>query len=176
MYCAALCALIVGFINIAGATVEHSPVDALRARFYIIEEQLWKNVTDIGWNEHTEVGADVELTKQFKRLNEDIRSLPKMKKPELGHLWLWNKAWEKVRKIEGMYKEFLEFSETQAMPGSVPAPVKKWLDLAEHVLMDPELSVVNAVNKLSDLMEHGDLFRVALQVFNKHKNESYYYD
>lgn len=159
----ALCALLACVLTATSSDV--SPVDSLRSKLFRLEENLWKNVTDPKWNEKVELGADVELTKAFIKLNEDVEAVPKQNKPVLTDSWLWSKATEKVQIINGLYNEFLEFSKRQATPGSVPAPVKDWLDLTEHVLMDPKSSVSQAVKKLDDILEHGDLFRAVLQVY-----------
>lgn len=150
---------------LTATSLDVSPVDSLRSKLFRLEEDLWRNATDPKWNEKVELGADVELTKAFIKLNEDIESVPKQNKPVLTDSWLWSKATEKLQLINGLYKEFLEFSERQAPQGAVPAPMKNWLDLTEHVLMDPKSSVVQAVRKLDDILEHGDLFRTVLQVY-----------
>lgn len=142
--------------------VDLTPADNLRDTFYTLENDLWKNVTDPAWTEGG-LGGDVELTKAFVGLNELLEALPKVPRPPLDS-WLWNKAMEYLGVIDGLYTNFVEFIEHNATPGTVPAPVREWLDLAEAILMDPKLSVNTSVTKLNGLMAHGDLFRTALQV------------
>ncbi|XP_068633247.1 uncharacterized protein orion isoform X3 [Battus philenor] len=138
-----------------------SPVDNVRNRFYSLEVSLWKNVSDPNWLSSGQ-GGDVELAKYFVTLNEYIEAIPSPPRPPLG-TWLWTRATEKLQIINGLYKSFVEFVRRQATPGSVPAPVREWLDLAESVLMDPKASVAQAVRKLHDLTEHGDMFRAVLK-------------
>lgn len=137
-------------------------VDFIRDKFYFLEEDLWQNVTDPSWRD-SGLGGDVELTKAFVALDEQIESIPMRPRPPLN-FWLWSKASEKLQVIDGFYKNFVQFVRRQAAPGSVPAPVREWLDLAEQVLMDPKASVAIAVRKVHDLLQHGDMFRAALQV------------
>ncbi|CAH2048299.1 unnamed protein product, partial [Iphiclides podalirius] len=138
-----------------------SPVDDVRNKFYALEAALWRNVTEPGWLSAGQ-GGDVELAKCFVTLNEYVESVPRTARPPL-RTWLWSMAMEKLQVIDGLYKNFVEFVRRQATPGAVPAPVREWLDLAESVLMDPKASVAQAVRKLHDLTEHGDVFRAALQ-------------
>lgn len=147
-----------------GLAKDLNPVDNLREIFYNLENDLWRNVTDPGWSENPS-GGDVELTKAFVRINDRIKSLPSTTRPLLKS-WLWMKASEKLQVIDALYTNFVEFIVRQATPGGVPAPVREWLDLAEAILMDPKSSVAQAVRKLHDLLEHGDLFRTALQVYD----------
>nr|XP_026492111.1 uncharacterized protein LOC113397811 isoform X3 [Vanessa tameamea] len=136
-------------------------VDNLRNTFYEVEKALWKNVTSSEWSA-AGVSGDVELTKAFVTFDEKIQSVPPP--PRGPHdTWLWAKATEKMRVIEGYYKNFLSFIKRQSQPGAVPAPVKEWLDLAEGILMDPKSSVAQAVRKIHDLLEYGDMFRGILQ-------------
>lgn len=145
-----------------GLAKDQTPVDNLRQIFYDLEDNLWKNVTDPAWRDNG-FGGDVELTKAFVAINDQIEALPVATRPTFSS-WLWLRAAEKLQIIDGLYKNFVGFITRQAMPGGVPAPVREWLDLAESILMDPKSSVSQAVKKLHDLMEHGDLFRTALQV------------
>ncbi|XP_013164309.1 PREDICTED: uncharacterized protein LOC106115465 isoform X3 [Papilio xuthus] len=138
-----------------------SPVDKVRSNFYDLEVSLWKNVSNPSWLS-TGQGGDVELAKFFVTMNEYIEAVPPPPPTPVG-IWLWSKARDKLRLIDGLYKNFVEFIQRQALPGSVPAPVREWLDLAESVLMDPKASVAQAVRKLHDLTEHGDMFRAVLQ-------------
>ncbi|CAK1579900.1 unnamed protein product [Parnassius mnemosyne] len=140
------------------------PVDEVRNKFYSLEVTLWKNVSNPNWGEFG-LGGDVELTKSFAILNEYIEAVPRPPRPPL-ETWLWVKATEKLQVIDGLYKSFVEFVRRQATPGAVPAPVREWLDLAESVLMDPKASVAQAVRKLHDLTEHGDMFRAVLKEEN----------
>lgn len=139
-----------------------TPSDHLRGKFYELEDKLWKNVTDPDWS-NAGLGGDVELTKIFSRFADEVESVPRTSRPPV-HYWLWSKAAEKLQIIDSLYKNFVEFIRRQAVPGAVPAPVKEWLDLAEGILIDPKTSAKPALNKLGDLLEHGDLFRVPLQV------------
>ncbi|CAH2981054.1 unnamed protein product [Chilo suppressalis] len=140
---------------------ELSPVDHLRSKFYALEEDLWRNVSDPMWRE-SGIGGDVELTKAFVVLDEQIEKAPRSPRPPLKS-WLWMKAFEKLQIIDGLYENFVQFVKRQAVPGAVPAPVKEWLDLAESVLMDPKTSTAQAVRKLHEWLQHGDLFRTILQ-------------
>lgn len=142
-----------------------NPVDELRQSFYNLEVDLWRNVTDPAWSENG-LGGDVELTKAFVDLNKQIEAVPAAIRPTLKS-WLWTKTVEKLQIIDGLYNTFLEFAKRQATPGAVPSPVREWLDLTETVLLDPKTSVAQAVRKLHDLMEHGDLFRTAVQVWHE---------
>ncbi|XP_045498675.1 uncharacterized protein LOC123696512 isoform X3 [Colias croceus] len=136
-------------------------VDTVRSKFYELEQQLWKNVTDPEWTQ-AGLGGDVELTKAFVAFDEHVASVPRPPRPPLDS-WLWIKAVERLQMVDGFYKSFLEFVHRQAKPGAVPAPLREWLDLAESILMDPVASVAQAVRKLHDLLEHGDMFRSVLQ-------------
>ncbi|XP_045773211.1 uncharacterized protein LOC123872741 isoform X3 [Maniola jurtina] len=136
-------------------------VDNIRNKFYDLEDKLWKNVTNPEWSTGG-LGGDVELTKAFVKFDEQIESVPRPPRPPFD-TWLWLKLVEKSQIIDGYYKNFVEFAKRQAVPGSVPAPVREWLDLAEGVLMDPKASVAQAVRKIHDLLEHGDMFRAMLQ-------------
>lgn len=144
------------------AAEDLSPPDYVRSKFYALEEELWRNVTDPLWRE-AGLGGDVELTKSFVVVDNQIEMIPRSPRPPLRS-WLWTKALEKMQIIDGLYKNFVQFVRRQAVPGTVPAPVKEWLDLAEAVLMDPKTSAAQAVRKLHDLLEHGDMFRSILQV------------
>ncbi|CAH2255101.1 jg7232 [Pararge aegeria aegeria] len=136
-------------------------VDHIRNKFYDLEDKLWRNVTNPEWSSGS-LGGDVELTKAFVKFDEQIEALPRPPRPPFD-TWLWLKFVEKSQIIEGYYKNFVEFARRQAVPGSVPAPVREWLDLAEGVLMDPKASVAQSVRKIHDLLEHGDLFRSMMQ-------------
>ncbi|XP_023948445.2 uncharacterized protein LOC112053291 isoform X3 [Bicyclus anynana] len=146
---------------LAVARCDPTAVDDARNKFYDLEERLWKNVTNPEWSSSS-VGGDVELTKAFVKFDEKIETLPRPPRPPFD-TWLWIKFVEKSQIIEGYYKNFVEFAKRQAVPGSVPAPVREWLDLAEGVLMDPKASVAQAVRKIHDLLEHGDMFRSMIQ-------------
>ncbi|KAL0839141.1 hypothetical protein ABMA28_017111 [Loxostege sticticalis] len=122
---------------------------------------MWNNVSDPLWRE-SGLGGDVELTKAFVVLDNQISSIPRPPRPPLSS-WLWLKATEKLQIIDGLYKSFVDFARRQSAPGAVPAPVKDWLDLAESILMDPKTSAMQAVRKLQGLLQHGDLFRSILQ-------------
>lgn len=143
--------------------VDITHVDDARDKFYSLEDALWSNVTEPTWQESTELGADVELTKAFVAFNEEIESIPRPTRPPLKS-WLWMKTLEKLNVIDGFYKNFVDFVKRQTVPGAVPAPIREWLDVAEQVLMDSTSSVALAVRKLHDLLAHGDMFRAALQV------------
>lgn len=145
-----------------GLATELTPTDLVRQKFYDLEEELWRNVTDPMWRD-SGLGGDVELTKAFYALNEQIELIPRPKRLTLNS-WLWGKVSEKLQVVDGFYKSFIEFVRHQASPGIVPAPVKEWLDMAESVLMDPKTSVAQAVRKIHGYLEHGDIFRSALQV------------
>lgn len=142
-----------------------SAVDNAREKFYSVEDTLWNNVLDPTWQGRTALGGDIELTKAFVAFNEVIESIQRPPRPPLAS-WLWAKMSEKLNIIDGFYKNFVDFVKRQAVPGAVPAPVREWLDVAEQVLMDPKSSVAQAVRKLHDLLDHGDMFRAALQVIN----------
>lgn len=144
------------------AASEVTPVDQARQDLYNLEKDLWKNVTDPAWVD-AGMGGDIELTKAFVTFANQIQTVKIPKRPPLK-AWLWTKATEKLQIIEGMYENFEQFVRKQAQPGSVPAPVREWLGLADSVLMDPKTSVVSAIKKLDGLLEHGDMFRVALLV------------
>ncbi|CAF4907893.1 unnamed protein product [Pieris macdunnoughi] len=156
MKCAALFALL-AFASAGDPTA----VDSIRYKFLILESQLWKNVTDPEWTQGG-VAGDIELTKAFVSFDEDIASVPRTPRPPLDS-WLWIKTVERLQIIDGFYKSFLDFVHRQVKPGMVAAPSREWLDLAESVLMDPSASVSQAVRKLHDLLEHGDMFRSVLQ-------------
>ncbi|XP_049872981.1 uncharacterized protein LOC126371706 isoform X4 [Pectinophora gossypiella] len=156
MRLAALCALFA--VAIAG---ELTTVDYVREKFYTLEEDLWSNVTDPMWRD-TGLGGDVELTKAFVALDQQIESIPRSPRPPLKS-WLWERTLEKLQLIDGFYKNFVDFVKRQSVPGAVPAPVREWLDLAEQVLMDPKSSVAQAVRKIHEVLAHGDIFRTALQ-------------
>ncbi|KOB66538.1 Uncharacterized protein OBRU01_21101 [Operophtera brumata] len=145
-----------------GLAKDLNPVDNLRENFYNLENGLWKNVTDPAWRDNG-LGGDVELTKAFVGINDQIVSLPSVTRPTFTS-WLWIRVTEKLQVIDGLYENFMEFVTRQATPGGVPAPVREWLDLAEAILMDPKSSVTLAVRQFHELMEHGDLFRTALQL------------
>ncbi|GBP21654.1 hypothetical protein EVAR_16200_1 [Eumeta japonica] len=147
----------------AAFTVDLSAVDALRNELYKLEAELWRNVTDSAWKESMALGADVELTKAFQRFDERVEPIPQPHLPPLEHSWLWLKTVEKLRIIDGLYKAFVDFATRQAAPGAVPAPVREWLDLAENVLMDPTSSVPQAVQKLSNVYDMGNLFLKSVQ-------------
>ncbi|XP_034832290.1 uncharacterized protein orion isoform X3 [Maniola hyperantus] len=153
-------AALLALLAVARAS-DPSPVDNIRNTFYDLEDKLWKNVTNPEWSS-SGIGGDVELTKAFVRFDERIESVPRPPRPPFD-TWLWLKLVEKSQIIDGYYKNFVEFAKRQAVPGSVPAPVREWLDLAEGVLMDPKASVAQAVRKIHDLLEHGDMFRAMLQ-------------
>ncbi|CAH0751220.1 unnamed protein product [Diatraea saccharalis] len=140
---------------------ELSPVDHLRSKFYSLEADLWKNVSDPMWRD-TGLGGDVELTKAFVVLDEQIAKVTRPPRPPLQS-WLWLRALEKLQIIDGLYDNFVQFVRRQAVPGAVPAPVKEWLDLAESVLMDPKTSAAQAVRKLHEILQHGDMFRSILK-------------
>ncbi|KAH9634564.1 hypothetical protein HF086_006189 [Spodoptera exigua] len=144
-----------------GLATELTPTDLIRQRFYDLEEELWRNVTDPLWRD-SGLGGDVELTKAFFTLNEQIELIPRTKRLTLRS-WLWNKVSEKLQVVDGFYKNFMEFVSHQASPGAVPAPVKEWLDIAESILMDPKTSVAQAVRKIHGFLEHGDIFRSVVQ-------------
>lgn len=144
------------------AAEDLSPVDNVRKNFYALEVEMWNNVSDPLWRE-SGLGGDVELTKAFVVLDNQISSIPRPPRPPLSS-WLWLKATEKLQIIDGLYKSFVDFARRQSAPGAVPAPVKDWLDLAESILMDPKTSAMQAVRKLQGLLQHGDLFRSILQV------------
>ncbi|CAK1554539.1 unnamed protein product [Leptosia nina] len=150
-------------IAFLAATSAASPtaVDYVRYNFFTFENQLWKNVTDPEWTQGGLAG-DIELTKAFVAFDEQIASVPRPPRPPLDS-WLWIKAVERLQVIDGFYKSFLDFVHRQSKPGGVAAPSREWLDLAESVLMDPSTSVAQAVRKLHDLLEHGDMFRSVLQ-------------
>lgn len=154
-------AALVALLAVARAT-DPTSVDNVRNKFYSLEENLWRNVTNPEWSSGS-LGGDVELTKAFVKFDEQIQSVPRPPRPPFD-TWLWLKVVEKSQVIDGYYKNFVEFARRQAVPGSVPAPVREWLDLAEGVLMDPKASVAQAVRKIHDLLEHGDMFRAMLQV------------
>ncbi|XP_059061468.1 uncharacterized protein LOC131854370 isoform X3 [Achroia grisella] len=137
-----------------------TPLDHIRKEFYNVERNLWLNVLDPEWAE-SGVG-DVELTKAFVAFDSIIQLTPPVPRPPLN-LWWWKKPLEQIQLIEGMYKNFLEFLKRQGIPGSVPAPVKQWLDLAESILMDTKTSVPQAVKLLEHSVQHGSLFRRILQ-------------
>ncbi|KAL0839140.1 hypothetical protein ABMA28_017111 [Loxostege sticticalis] len=143
------------------AAEDLSPVDNVRKNFYALEVEMWNNVSDPLWRE-SGLGGDVELTKAFVVLDNQISSIPRPPRPPLSS-WLWLKATEKLQIIDGLYKSFVDFARRQSAPGAVPAPVKDWLDLAESILMDPKTSAMQAVRKLQGLLQHGDLFRSILQ-------------
>lgn len=67
--------------------------------------------------------------------------------------------------VDGVYKTFVKFLARQGVPGSVPAPIKEWMDLAENILVDSKTSVIKAVKHLEEALTHGDLFRRILQVY-----------
>ncbi|CAH1638020.1 unnamed protein product [Spodoptera littoralis] len=144
-----------------GLATELTPTDLVRQKFYDLEEELWRNVTDPLWRD-SGLGGDVELTKAFFALNEQIELIPRPKRLTLRS-WLWNKVSEKLQVVDGFYKNFMEFVRHQATPGAVPAPVKEWLDMAESILMDPKTSVAQAVRKIHGFLEHGDIFRSVVQ-------------
>lgn len=162
MHLAALFALFT--ITQAKQFIELGPVDNVREIFYALENDLWKNVTNVEWRE-AGLGGDVELTKEFVKVADQIDALPAVPRPALRS-WVWKKTTEKMQIIDGLYKSFEEFIRRQAQPGVVPAPVKEWLDLAENVLLDPKISVAQAIRKLHELFEHGGigLYRSLLQV------------
>lgn len=145
-----------------GLATELTPTDLVRQKFYDLEEELWRNVTDPSWRD-SGLGGDVELTKAFFALNEQIELIPRPKRLTLKS-WLWNKVSEKLQVVDGFYMNFMEFVRHQATPGAVPAPVKEWLDMAESILMDPKTSVAQAVRKIHGFLEHGDIFRSVVQV------------
>lgn len=136
-------------------------VDNLRNKFYALEKQLWLNVTNPEWSLGG-LGGDVELTKAFVAFDEQIQAVPPPPRVPF-ETWLWAKATEKLRVIEGYYKNFIIFVRRQAQPGIVPAPVREWLDLAQQ-MMDEKSPVVQATKKITDMLELGDMFRGVLQV------------
>ncbi|XP_013143941.1 PREDICTED: uncharacterized protein LOC106107598 isoform X2 [Papilio polytes] len=138
-----------------------SPVDNVRNDFYDLEVLLWKNVSNPSWLSMGQ-GGDVELAKFFAKMDDYIEAVPQTSTSPV-EMWLWSKAKSKLRIIDGLYKNFVEFVRRQAVPGSVPSSVREWLDLAESVLMDPKASVAQAVRSLNELTEHGDMFRAVLQ-------------
>lgn len=150
------------FAILAFALGDITLVDHLRDKLYTLEKDLWVNVTDPEWR-NAGLGGDIELTKAFAAFNDRLEAVRMPPRPPLES-WLWVKASEKLTVVDGLYKNFMEFVKRQSAPGAVPAPVREWLDLAEVVLMDPKLSVPQAVEKLDAFLEHGDLFRSSLQV------------
>lgn len=152
---------LLALISLAAAG-DPSPTDHARDQFYDLENKLWTNVTNPEWT-NAGLGGDVELTKVFSHFAEDVEAIPRPPRLPIKS-WLWTKAVEKLQIIDSMYNHFVEFVKKQSMPGAVPAPVKEWLDVAENILMDPKTSAIQALRKLDDLLEHGDMFRVALQV------------
>ncbi|XP_037294330.1 uncharacterized protein LOC115442913 isoform X3 [Manduca sexta] len=146
-------AALIALFTITSAT-ELSPVDNVRAKFYLLERDLWKNVVDPAWRD-SGLGGDVELTKAFVGLDDEIQAVPYAPQPQLSS-WIWSTALEKMHIINGLYKSFVEFARRQATPGAVPAPTRDWLDMAEAILKDPRSSVRYAMKKLDDLLAHLD--------------------
>lgn len=157
MRLAALLALVA-----AVSATELTAVDYMRTKFYRLEEELWKNVTDPEWSVGG-AGGDVELTKAFAAFDVQLQAIGRARRPPLES-WLWVKAVERFQIIDGYYKEFVSFVRRQSAAGAVPAPVREWLDLAEGILMDPKSSVAQAVRKIHDLLEQGNMFRGTFQV------------
>ncbi|CAG9562205.1 unnamed protein product [Danaus chrysippus] len=145
----------------AVSATELTAVDYMRSKFYRLEEELWKNVTDPEWRVGG-AGGDVELTKAFAAFDVKLQAIGRARRPPLES-WLWVKAVERFQIIDGYYKEFVSFVNRQSAAGAVPAPVREWLDLAEGILMDPKSSVAQAVRKIHDLLEQGNMFRMTFQ-------------
>lgn len=136
-------------------------VDNIRNKFYAVEKELWLNVTNPEWS-LAGLGGDVEVTKAFVAFDEQIQTVPTPPRLPL-ETWLWAKTMEKLRIIEGFYKNFITFAKRQAQPGAVPAPVREWLDLAQE-MTDQKSPLIQAEKKINDLLEYGDIFRGYLQV------------
>lgn len=143
--------------------VDLTAVDDAREKFYTTEASLWSNITDPTWQGRTALGGDIEMTKAFAAFNEVIESVPRPPRLHLNSR-LWKKTSDKLNVIDGFYTNFVGFVKRQTVPGSVPAPVREWLDVAEQVLMDPTSSVAISVRELHDLLLHGDIFRSPLKV------------
>ncbi|XP_045448290.1 uncharacterized protein LOC123656677 [Melitaea cinxia] len=140
----------------AAYAIDPIAVDDLRNKFYALENVLWKNVT--AWSAAGGSG-DVELTKAFVAFDEEIRSVRLPPRYPVNS-WLWQKATEKMMIINGYYDNFLDFIRRQAQPGAVPAPVREWLDVADAILFtNSTSSVAQAVRKIHDLLEFGNMFR-----------------
>ncbi|CAH0715851.1 unnamed protein product, partial [Brenthis ino] len=138
-------------------------VDNVRNKFYAVEKELWLNVTNPEWS-LAGLGGDVEVTKAFVAFDEQIQTVPTPPRIPL-ETWLWAKTMEKLRIIEGYYKNFITFAKRQAQPGAVPAPVREWLDLAQE-MTDHKSPLIQAEKKINDLLEYGDIFRGYLQEQN----------
>lgn len=141
----------------AAYAIDPIAVDDLRNKFYALENVLWKNVTP--WSVAGGSG-DVELTKAFVAFDEKIKSVRLPPRYPVNS-WLWQKATEKMMIINGYYSDiFLPFIRRQAQPGAVPAPVREWLDIADGILFtNSTSSVAQAVRKIHDLLEFGNMFR-----------------
>ncbi|XP_063536054.1 uncharacterized protein LOC134745886 isoform X2 [Cydia strobilella] len=146
---------------VALALGDLSPVDHIRDNFYKLEKELWANATNPDWI-NAGLGADIEVTKTFSSFHDRFSAVPMPPRPQVDS-WPWVKATEKLGVVDNLYKNFMEFVKRQAVPGAVPSPVREWLDLAEVILRDPKLSVADAVQRLDELIEHGDMFRSTLQ-------------
>ncbi|CAH2096557.1 unnamed protein product [Euphydryas editha] len=147
----------------AANAIDPIAVDDLRNQFYTLEKVLWKNVIGTEWST-AGVSGDVELTKAFVAFNDQIQ-LVRLPPRYPFETWLWAKATEKMRIIDGYYENFVTFIRRQAQPGTVPAPVREWLDVADAILFtNSTSSVAQAVRKIHDLLEYGDMFRGILKV------------
>ncbi|XP_041979506.1 uncharacterized protein LOC121733355 isoform X3 [Aricia agestis] len=135
-----------------------SQVDNLRNTFYTLEHEAYRNISDPDWAPGL---GDVALTKVFVAFDARLQALPRPRRIDTRN-FLWRKVGEHLQTINGFYDHFVAFMARQVVPGAKPSPTREWYDLAEASIGEG-VSVRLVVEKLAELMEHGDLFRSILQ-------------
>ncbi|KAG6449171.1 hypothetical protein O3G_MSEX005915 [Manduca sexta] len=127
------------------AAIELSPVDDARIKFYALEQDLWRNVTNIRWVNGVGKLGDFKLARAFLSWANHIKSISTLSSFQQKS-WLWNKAWEHMHQINSEYEMFEK--KMQILFSNVIN------QSYERVFINYDLS--NATRQLDELLEHGD--------------------
>jgi len=167
------CLLALGALIVATAAIKNDalPIDMVRKALLHLEEDLMKDLANQQkWMNVGEEEKYLHLIKAYKRFGNQIDEQFPLDRKEylssLDSLWLWARAQNEIKGINGLYGVFRQM-QREIVDLNTPINVKQLANFAETILWDANAAIPIALDRIANLIVHEKLFVAAFQVSNK---------
>lgn len=145
-----------------------STIDVLRQTLLYLEKELKKDLADERkWINVEERGKYLHLIEAYKRFGNQVDELFPLDRRDhlnsLDSLWLWARAQNEVKGINGLYGVFRQM-QREVVDLNAPINVKQLANFAETILRDPNAAIPRALDRITNLIVNEKLFIAAFQV------------
>lgn len=143
---------------------EYTEIDILRSALLKIGKEPHMN----SWKKDE---ACYDLVHTYKNFEDKMNQLISTNDTDshlnvLSSLWLWAKTQVELKRIDGIYLNFLRLQE-DLLNRQQPLNTRQWTNFANTILSDVNNAIPPSLKRISDFIIHEQLFVSAYQVRSK---------